>query len=99
MAKLRCGILPIQIELGRFRGLSERDRICPICRLNVESELHFMFECQAYENYRDNFITDTGMNPLASSIEKIKYCMQSCQRLTAKYIVKIWDERQKLLIV
>ncbi len=99
MAKLRCGILPIQIEVGRFRGLSERDRICPICRLAVESELHFMFECQAYENSRDSFITDTGMNPLASSIEKIKHCMQSCQRLTAKYIVKIWNERQKLLIV
>ncbi len=30
MAKLRCGILPIQIEVGRFRGLRECDRICPI---------------------------------------------------------------------
>ena len=98
MAKLRCGILPIQIEVGRFRGLRECDRICPICKLAVESELHFMFECQAYENIRDEFITDTGINPFTSSIDKIKNCMASCQRLTAKYIVKIWNERQNLLI-
>ncbi len=61
----------------------------------------FKFECQAYENCHNDFIKNTSMNPLASSIEKIKHCMKSYQRLdiTAKNIVKIWNERQNLLIV
>ncbi len=40
-AKLRCGILPIQIEVGRFRGQKECDRNCPMCKMAVESEIHF----------------------------------------------------------
>ncbi len=63
MAKLRCGILPIQIKVGRFRGLSECDCICQICKQAVESELHFMFECQAYEKGHDEFITDSDIDP------------------------------------
>ncbi len=41
-AKFRCGILPLQIEVGRFRGQNERDRICPICRTAVESDTFYV---------------------------------------------------------
>ncbi len=34
-AKFRCGVLPIQIEVGRFRGQGENQRICPICKGGV----------------------------------------------------------------
>ena len=75
-AKLRCGILPIQIEIGRFRGQNVKDRFCPVCRKDVESELHFMFEYQAYENSRKSFLINSRINPLSSSTDKRKHCIR-----------------------
>ena len=78
-AKVRCGILPIQIEVGRFRGQNvtvyECDRICPICRTAVESEIHFLFECPAYDVIRNEFIANIGIDPLSNSVDKMKHCM------------------------
>ena len=34
-AQLRGGILPLNIETGRFRGLAEEERICEHCDLEV----------------------------------------------------------------
>ncbi len=98
-AKFRCGILPIQIEVGRFRGQRECDRKCPICKTAVESEIHFMFECPRYHNVRNEFLTNIGVDPQTDSVDKLRYCMDLHQKSTAKYIVKIWRERQNLIIV
>ena len=49
LSQLRCSILPIQIELGRFNNLKVEERICPICNSgSVEMECHFLCEC-SYE--------------------------------------------------
>ncbi len=98
-AKLRCGILPIQIEVGRFRGQKEGDRKCPVCKTAVESEIHFMFECSAYDAIRNEFVNNIGIDPSSSSVEMLRHCMNYYQRSTAKYIVKIWNERQNLMVV
>ncbi len=93
-AKLRCGILPIQIEVGRFRGQKECDRKCPMCKTAVESEIHFMFECPVYDVIRNEFLMNIGADPSSNHVEKLIHCMDSFQRATAKYIVKIWNEKQ-----
>ena len=57
-AKFRCGILPLNIEVGRYRGVKVEDRICPICKNGVESEIHFLLECNVYD--QGNFLHETG---------------------------------------
>ena len=53
MAQLRFGILPIQVETGRFRNVKLEERICTLCQLNeVEEEYHFLFQCPTYVNLR-----------------------------------------------
>ena len=52
IAQTRFGILPINIEVGRFRGVPLLDRLCPICRSETEDELHFVFKCPFYDNSR-----------------------------------------------
>ena len=45
VAQLRSGILPLQVEVGRWQGIPIEERICPVCNLNqVEDECHFLFE-------------------------------------------------------
>ena len=46
-AQSRCGILPLEIETGRFKNFRLCERIC-----KVEDEIHFLCECSNYSNER-----------------------------------------------
>ena len=50
VAQLRCGVLPLHIETGRYgpNPLPPEERICPICKDSPETEIHFIFHCKAY---------------------------------------------------
>ncbi len=53
LAQLRCGILPLHIETGRWQGTQLDKRICKVCNSNsVENEEHFIFHCNKYNNTR-----------------------------------------------
>ncbi len=95
-AKFRCGILPLQLEVGRFRGQTVEQRVCPLCKTDVESEIHFLFECPVYD--RNQFLYETNLSNVQSNEEKIKRCMSVHQKLTAKFITQIWNERQTLIV-
>ncbi len=42
ITKLKCGVMPLALETGRFNDTDEEDRVCVICNTNaVESEIHF----------------------------------------------------------
>ena len=46
LAQIRSGILPLEIETGRFRNIKIDDRLCKLCNLNVnQDKTHFIFEC------------------------------------------------------
>jgi hypothetical protein len=54
VAQIRLGILPLNIELGRFRGVKLEERTCEICKNNlIEDEFHFLCVCPLYESYRN----------------------------------------------
>ncbi len=56
LAQLRCGILPLHIETGRWYGVKEEDRLCKACNNNqIENEYHFIFHCNAYSTLRTTF--------------------------------------------
>ncbi len=44
LAQYRCGILPLEIETGRWQNKTMEKRICKVCESGkVENELHFIF--------------------------------------------------------
>ncbi len=54
VTQLRCGVLPLHIEVGRFRNKSVEERICQVCDSQlVEDELHFVCHCNQYITYRE----------------------------------------------
>ncbi len=59
-AKFRCGILPLNVEVGRYRGVKLENRTCPLCKNGIETEIHFLFECVAYD--RGEFLHDTEID-------------------------------------
>ena len=49
-AKFRCGVAPLQIELGRYIGQPEYNRLCLMCQNDVESEFHVLIDCDFYSD-------------------------------------------------
>ena len=53
ITKLKCGVLPIALETGRYTDKKEELRVCVICNKNlVESETHFLLKCEALKDVR-----------------------------------------------
>ena len=53
LAKFRCGVAPIRLETGRYEGLPEGERICPMCDSeDIESEIHVLTKCSLYSDLR-----------------------------------------------
>ena len=42
LAMLRCGSLPIMVELGRRQKVSLGERLCTLCNNDVEDEVHLL---------------------------------------------------------
>ncbi len=97
-AKFRCGILPLNIEVGRYRGVKVENRICPLCKNGVESEIHFLLECNAYN--RGNFLreTETDSNLLTND-DRLKILMSKHQKATSIFVCDLWNQRQAKLVV
>ncbi len=80
LAQYRCGILPLNIETGRWGSIPLEDRICKMCdSLVVEDEYHFIFHCSLYNNIRDQFLQHVGNTILnineKNEIDKMKMFM------------------------
>ena len=103
LAQLRLGILPIEIETGRYRSVAREERICQICNMNnVEDELHFLLYCTAYENIRMNWLDkmDINIDILDGNIEHSRSLLKKIfdfPRQTAKYIVRAMEIRRNIL--
>ncbi len=59
LAQYRCGILPIEIETGRWINKPLDSRVCLVCNTGcVESEEHIIFRCTFHDKLRATFIDE-----------------------------------------
>ena len=68
LSKLRLGVLPLEIEKGRRKGLIKELRICQFCSgSKIEDEVHFLFDCPSFQNIRAHHL-----NSLNNTIPSLK---------------------------
>ena len=61
LAQFRAGILPLEVETGRYTGKPLEDRICNFCSSNdVEDEYHLLCICNFYSEERNNLYKKAG---------------------------------------
>jgi hypothetical protein len=53
IANFRCGVVPLRLETGRYVNIDVNNRICLICKQNVETEVHVLTQCPAYQLLRN----------------------------------------------
>jgi len=101
MAQIRCGILPLKIETGRFTKLAVEERVCTMCNLGkVEDEVHFVVECPFYLAERNslfntvNITSDIGN---LSHLEIFVHLLKHEWREVIHFLNVSWKKRQLFL--
>ena len=108
LAQFRMGVLPLEIEVGRFnlktvenRTMRKKveDRLCNMCDRNeVEDEFHFLMKCNLYNELRNELFINTSLRyPELLSItelwDKFIFINKYCSFDVAKYLEKAWKLR------
>ena len=87
-----CGILPLQIEVGRYWNIDLCHRVCLICNNDVEDEIHFLCQCPLYMALRTKLF-QTAHDSHAEFFDldvfdQFVYLMVNQQRHVIKFISK-----------
>ena len=101
LVKLRISNHKLNIETARCNKISRCDRICPVCSLDIEDEIHFLIDCAKYSSIRDDFF-----NKIANRIPNYKHIpistliiqlMNSTDYYLNKQLVQYVTSRDNLL--
>ena len=104
LSQLRYGILPLKVETGRYFNMPVEDRICQFCETKeVETETHFLFNCNRYSTIRESFyITMNAFSPnfiISSNEDKLKqlFSQSNFIRKFANYVNDCYKKRSSVL--
>ena len=108
MSQFRTGILPLEIETGRYVPIFDKNlkknrmRICKLCRLNViENGYHFLCVCPVYNSRRTILFEEIELRHVhlhtLSLSDKFIFVMKHCQIEVSKFINEAWSIRQTKL--
>ena len=103
LARFRCGTAAIRIETGRYEGLPENERICPVCENVVEDEYHVLCQCPLYTDLREDYYEfliaemDVNVHNLSKE-EKLSLILSNTEnsaiRASAKFCSQILERRR-----
>ena len=103
ISQFRYGILPLEIEVGRYRDIPLSDRLCHICSSAVEDEIHFLCDCPAYSHVREIiFAQARDIEPtfqIMDNIDKFVFLMSNLQKPVAYYLIEALAIRTSLLTI
>ncbi len=99
ISQLRLGILPINIETGRYTGIPEGDSICEMCSQNrVENEDHFLFECDLYAPMRNDLEASIGASFDNMNVTEQFQSVFKHSYALGKFIEKSYSKRRGKLL-
>lgn len=100
MAQLRAGILPLRLETGRYTNTPVDERLCAFCNGGcVENEMHFVFECDLYNELRKNLFSyvSSQLNDFCTlnRVDMLKCLFRDFPRQFSKFIKNAFDLRSR----
>ena len=103
VSRFLCGILPLEVETGRYNDTKRWLRFCKVCgKLQVEDELHFLFRCERLSDVRDSTLktyldTDVDTKTLGEC-EKVQWLLDKSRiKDFADILTVMYDARQKVM--
>ena len=94
ITKFRYSDHCLEIEKGRHIKLKPEERICKLCKSDIETELHFIQDCPAYSDIRSHFFG----NHSTYNWPEILQCKDKKSAFNlANFLTKTFSRRAKLL--
>ena len=56
ITKIRLSSYNLDIESGRFTGITRLNRLCIFCGDDIEDVFHFVLKCKAFQGFRNYLI-------------------------------------------
>ena len=102
LAQIRAGVLPLQVEVGRFRGVQYQDRLCLVCGDgNVEDEYHLLCVCNKYKDLRTEMFNK--VDALCPGFKRLDFLsifvilMSEYQSIVSLYVLQCMQRRQSMM--
>ncbi len=97
---MRCGILPLHIETGRYINTALENHLCELCEKNViENEKHLICSCSFYNDLRNSLYLKINYTQpefqYMSVSDKFVYMLQNKQHLVAKFYHQAFSKRRQ----
>ena len=103
-SQLRMGILPLNIETGRYYRIPLEDRICTLCDSGeIEDEFHFVSQCSCFTECRDKYynIFSQKITDFSNLDAFEKFCAilstKPFVKLSINFINELWFLRKSIL--
>ena len=101
LIRLRLGVSQINTHKMRFRkNIPESELLCPLCKSQIETEVHFVLQCPNYSELRAQYIPAKYYN--CPSLFKLTLLLASENKSLiirlALFIDKAFRERHKCLL-
>ena len=95
--KLKLGVLPLQIEQGRYSGQTREQRICKLCNSELENELHFLFKCPKLVANYDELAAKVPELKNEILLHKRWEMLKQKPFVYSEYLRKLWNKRNNLM--
>ena len=92
IGQLRVASHRLEIEVGRAHDIPMEERVCRVCREDVESEEHYVCRCRAYDDIRGRYESLFRGQP---TLREIMHSRD--QRQLGRYLLEIQRHRETLL--
>ena len=103
VARFLCGILPLEVETGRFADVDKHLRKCKVCEgTAVEDETHFLLKCPALKATRKRLVKPVlKTNPNYKNMtetEKISWLLDHTRmKEFGQIMCGMFDARQEIM--
>ena len=94
ITKFRCSDHPLEIEKGRHKNLKLKERVCKVCKSEIETEMHFLQRCPLYTNIRNQFF---GNDPAHNWTDTLKCKDQKSAYNFEFFLTKAFKLRENML--
>ena len=102
LAEFRAGILPLSIEVDRYRNIPLEKHLCTLCDDNVvEDEIHFLCSCKLYKEAIDILFVHVAMVCddfyRIDVLDTFVFMMSNMQKEVMSFIVQASHKRRTKL--
>ena len=103
ISRFMCGILPLEIEVGRYTNVKEEDRLCKTCNGGfVENEYHFLYKCKALKPVRKAFYREyigevKAFKKLPDAIKTKLLLYDGSVRVFTDWIIEMLNARRNIM--